>query len=79
MLQKLEQQAGAASVQEFQKVNRKSGRLKRMFSYGYHDLVGFVMLSEYSLGLNRPVLVGDIMSAALGPWQIKLFWSPAAP
>ena len=68
VLQKLEQHAGATGVQEFQKLNCKIGRSKRMFSYGYHELVGFVKFSEYSLGRDRPALVGDLMSAALGPW-----------
>ena len=68
MLQKLEQQAKAGGVHEFQKVNGESGRLERMLSCGYHELVGFVKLSEYSSGRDRPALVGDLMSAALGLW-----------
>ena len=48
VLQKLEQQAGAGGVHEFQKVNGESGQSKRMLSCGYHELVGFEKLSESS-------------------------------
>ena len=67
MLQKLEQQAGAGSVHEFQKVNGESGREERMLSCGSHELVAFEALCEYSLGRDRPALVGDLMSVVLGP------------